>query len=116
MAASTTVRISPNVAPQRLPATREWCAKVTAHPEARSKRVLNKGRAVASRAVIPSGGHATPNSKEGERALWKYAQKIEKKTSTSVPMNIVIPWLRARFTSNVWSPASVASSAISRHQ
>lgn len=41
---------------------------------------------------------------------------MEKNTRISVPMNIVIPWLSARFTSKVWSPASVASRAMSRHQ
>ena len=114
--AKITVRIRPKVAPHRFPATSEWWLNVTLQPEANSKSVLNSGRAVASRGTIPVGGQATANSKVGERALWKYAQKIEKKTRTSVPINIVIPWLSARLTSKVWSPARVASRAMSRHQ
>lgn len=89
--AKITVRTRPKVAPHRFPATSEWWLNVTLHPDASSSRVLNRGSAVASKAIIPAGGHATANSRVGERALWKYAQKIEKKTRTSVPINIVMP-------------------------
>ena len=67
--ARISVAISPNVAPHRFPATSEWCAKVTAHPEAKRSKVLKRGRAVASRGMIPVGGQVTASSKDGESAL-----------------------------------------------
>jgi hypothetical protein len=67
--AKTRVRTRPRVAPHRLPATSAWWLNVTLQPEASSSKVLNRGRAVASRATIPAGGQATANSMVGESAL-----------------------------------------------
>lgn len=67
--AKITVKIRPRVAPHRFPATSEWWLNVTLHPDASNRMVLNRGSAVASRAIIPAGGQATANSRVGESAL-----------------------------------------------
>jgi hypothetical protein len=40
---------------------------------------------------IPNGGHITPNSTDGAKLEWKYAQNIEKKKNTSDTINNINP-------------------------
>jgi hypothetical protein len=63
-------------------------------PEARRTVVFRSGTWNGSIALIPSGGQIAPNSKLGERLLWKKAQKNEKKNKTSEVMNSTIPQRR----------------------
>lgn len=89
--AITTVRIKPKTVPVRDPPTKAWWAYVTVQPDVSSRIVFNRGNTVASRAVIPAGGHTTANSRVGAKAEWKYAQNREKNTRTSVVTKRVIP-------------------------
>jgi hypothetical protein len=60
-------------------------------PEERRIMVFKRGTSRGLKGITPAGGQCTPNSKEGERLLWKKAQKNEKKNSTSDTINKSIP-------------------------
>jgi hypothetical protein len=53
--------------------------------------VFNNGNSNALIASIPIGGHCAPNSTVGDKALWKYAQKIAKKNKASLIINKATP-------------------------
>jgi len=64
---------------------------VTVAPELNSMAVFNKGTENGFRASIPTGGHITPISTEGDKLLWKNAQKNEKKSKISDTINSTKP-------------------------
>jgi hypothetical protein len=66
--------------------------------------VFNNGTENASNAWIPTGGQIDPMFISGPKALWKKAQKNEKKKHTSDKMNSNIPYLNPLCTINVWCP------------
>jgi hypothetical protein len=47
------------------------------------------------------GGHALPSSTVGDKAEWKYDQKMAKNTSNSVTINKAIPKTIPRTTSTL---------------
>jgi len=49
--------------------------------------VFNSGTEKGLRGSIPTGGQITPISTEGDKLLWKKAQKKEKKNNTSDTIN-----------------------------
>jgi hypothetical protein len=61
------------------------------------------------------GGQVQPISGVGAKALWKNAQKNEKKNKTSDKMNKIIPNRRQETRFLVWSPLNVPSRITSRH-
>jgi hypothetical protein len=66
--------------------------------------VFNNGTENGSNAWIPTGGQIDPMFISGPNALWKNAQKNEKKKQTSDNMNNNIPYLNPLCTTNVWCP------------
>ena len=56
-------------------------------PELKRIAVFNKGTENGLRGSIPIGGQITPISTEGDRLLWKNAQKKLKKNKTSDTIN-----------------------------
>jgi len=56
-------------------------------PELNNIAVLSKGIEKGLRGSIPTGGHITPISIEGDKLLWKNAQKKLKKNKTSETIN-----------------------------
>lgn len=92
-----------------------WWQKVTETPDARSTTVFSNGSWYGLSALIPTGGHAHPNSGVGESLLWKKAQKNETKNITSDTMNKIIPSRSPVVTAEVWKPRIVPSRATSRH-
>jgi urate oxidase len=65
--------------------------------------------------LIPKGGHIRPISLDGERLLWKNAQKKEKKKSTSEVIKRIIPQRIPKDTTQGWRPWYLLSRVISRH-
>jgi hypothetical protein len=61
------------------------------------------------------GGQSIPISAVGERALWKKAQKKEKKNIISDSINNIKPIFSPRTTKEVCMPRYVASRITSRH-
>jgi hypothetical protein len=96
------VKIKPKIACRRSPLIRAWCDHVTVAPELNKIAVFNNGTSNAFKGVIPTGGHTAPNSIFGTKALWKNAQKNEKKKHTSDKMNNNIPHFNPRCTISVW--------------
>ena len=113
--ANTTVMMIPRSVPRRLPSISEWCAYVTLAPDESSRIVLSNGISNGLSGSIPAGGQAVPSSTVGDRAEWKYAQKIEMKKNTSLTMNNATPRLRPFCTANVWFPSRVPSATTSRN-
>lgn len=66
--------------------------------------------------LIPVGGQTHPISGVGARALWKKAQKKEKKNITSDNTKRMKPIFMPRTTKEVCIPRKVASCITSRHQ
>lgn len=62
------------------------------------------------------GGHLIPISAVGDKALWKKAQKKEKKNIISETTNNINPIFNPRTTKDVCIPKKVASRTTSRHQ
>jgi len=67
---------------------------VTEAPDDNNIAVFNRGTSNAFNGVIPIGGQTLPTSIVGTKALWKKAQKKEKKNITSVKMKSNIPILK----------------------
>lgn len=88
---------------------------MTVAPDPRRTAVFRRGTLKALIGVIAVGGQAHPSSGVGARALWKNAQKNEKKKHTSDRINRIIPNRRQERSSLVWSPLNVPSRIISRH-
>lgn len=66
--------------------------------------------------LVPAGGQDIPISSVGDSALWKNAQKKEKKNITSDAINKIKPILSPLTTNEVCIPKNVASRTTSRHQ
>jgi hypothetical protein len=84
-------------------------------PDPRRTAVFRRGTLKALIGVIAVGGHVHPSSGVGARALWKNAQKNEKKKQTSERIKRIIPNRRQDKSSLVWSPLNVLSRIMSRH-
>lgn len=98
-----------------LPSVRLWWAQVTVAPEARRTAVLRRGTLNGLIGEIAVGGQVQPSSGVGARALWKKAQKNEKKKQTSERINKIIPKRRQARRLFVCRPLNVPSRIISRH-
>ena len=114
--ASPTVIARLRMASFRYPATIEWCAHVTEHPERRRISVFRRGTSHGLKAWIPWGGHVLPIWIAGTIDEWKKAQKKAKKNITSETINKTIPIRWDFWTAVVWRPSKVASRITSRHQ
>ena len=79
-----------------------WCAQVTVAPELKSITVFRRGTENGSRGLTPIGGHITPISTEGDKLLWKKAQKKEKKKRTSDTINSKNPIFNPLTVTLVW--------------
>jgi len=90
--------------------------RVNIDPSAKSRTVLSKGNSKALIASIPLGGHWAPSSTVGDKALWKYAQKMAKKNKASDTINNATPMFSPLCTANVWLPKYVASEITSLNQ
>jgi len=71
--------------------------------------VFSKGTPQGLIGCIPVGGQTQPISGVGARALWKKAQKNEKKNITSDRINRIKPIFIPRTTKEVCIPRNVAS-------
>lgn len=103
------VKKSPNKVLYLSLAIKEWWEKVTVEPEDNNNTVFKNGTDKGFNASIPKGGQLDPNSTEGERAEWKYAQKMEIKKNSSLIINKITPKFRDFCTAWEWSPLSVPS-------
>jgi len=92
-----------------LPQTKLWCAQVTVAPELNNIAVFNNGTPNGFKALIPFGGHITPISTEGDKLLWKKAQKNEKKNKISETINKIKPNFKPLTVARVWNPINVLS-------
>lgn len=113
---NSTVTESPLTASILFPCTILWCAHVTVAPELRSIAVFNKGTEKGFKAFIPIGGHITPISIEGDKLLWKKAQKKLKKNNTSETINNKKPSFKPATAVLVWWPWYVPSRITSFNQ
>lgn len=68
-----------------------WWAQVTVTPEDKRIAVFNKGIWKGLKLWIFIGGQRFPSSIEGDKLLWKKAQKKEIKKNTSEIINKIIP-------------------------
>ena len=84
---SKTVKTRPKIASLLCPLIILWWAQVTVAPELKRIAVFKRGTENGLRGSIPKGGHATPISIEGDKLLWKKAQKKEKKKKISEIIN-----------------------------
>ena len=116
IAPSMTVKVRPWMASLLSPDTILWWAHVTVAPELNNTAVFNKGTEKGFRGSIPTGGHATPISTEGDKLLWKNAQKNEKKNRTSEIINNRNPIFKPKTATLVWWPWKVASLTTSFNQ
>lgn len=87
-----------------LPLIRLWCAQVTLTPDANKITVFNSGTPNGLNTFTPCGGQTLPISQEGDKLLWKKAQKKDKKKKTSEQINKIIPHRKPSSTSNEWTP------------
>ena len=78
--------------------------------------MFKKGNSRGFTGSIPTGGHWTPNSIVGVKALWKKAQNIAIKNSASDTIKRIIPKFIPFCTAKVWSPKKLLSVIISRNQ
>lgn len=88
---------------------------MTETPEEISNKVFSKGIFIGLKGMIILGGHAWPNSIEGEILLWKKAQKKEKKNRTSDKINKSMPNCKPTVTWILWLPCLEVSEKTSRH-
>lgn len=95
---------------------RAWWDQVKDTPEDNNIAVFNSGTPQGWIGVIPVGGQVIPISAVGDSALWKKAQKKEKKNMISDNINRTNPILSPRATCEVCIPKKVASRITSRHQ
>jgi len=86
-----------------------WWLYVIVTPDINNKTVLSKGIPRASISWKKTGGHTAPIKILGDNALWKKAQKNEKKNIISEIINNTIPAKIPRCTAKVWWPSYVAS-------
>ena len=93
----------------------EWWHQVTVHPERSNINVFKRGICQGFKTFNPLGGHIEPISIEGDKLLWKKAQKKAKKNKISDTINKIVPKRRPIWTIPVWWPSYVASRTRSRH-
>lgn len=84
-------------------------------PEERRMMVFKRGTWNGLKIKIPLGGHILPISSDGERLLWKKAQKNLIKKKISEIINKIIPHRIPVVTKSVWIPWKVLSRVTSRH-
>jgi len=108
-APSKTVKVRPFKAWSLLPLTILWWAQVTVAPELNKTAVFNKGIPKGFKAWTPLGGHITPISTEGDKLLWKNAQKKEKKNKISETIKSINPIFNPLIVAIVWKPIKVLS-------
>ena len=113
---NATVTINPKIASLLSPLINALCDHVIVAPELNKIAVFNNGTSNASNGTIPIGGHILPISTVGTKALWKNAQKNEKKKHTSDTINNIIPNFNPFCTTSVCNPVYVASLITSLHQ
>ena len=111
-----TVKVKPVNASFFSPLTILWWAQVTVAPELKSMAVFNKGTEKGLRGSTPKGGHITPISIEGDKLLWKKAQKKDTKKSTSETINNKKPSFKPVTVALVWKPWYVDSLITSFNQ
>ena len=66
--------------------------------------VFNNGTEKGFNGSIPLGGHKTPISTEGDKLLWKKAQKKETKNKTSDTIKSKNPIFKPVTAAFVWNP------------
>lgn len=76
---SNTVIIWPDIAWHLWPLIILWFAHVTVAPELKRIAVFKRRTEGGLRSSIPKGGHITPIPTEGDKLLWKNAQKKKRK-------------------------------------
>lgn len=74
-----TVIMWPDIAWLLWPLIMLWFAHVTVAPELKRIAVFKRGTERELRSSIPKGGHITPIPTEGDKLLWKKAQKRKEK-------------------------------------
>lgn len=111
-----TVKVKLVIASFLLPFTILWWHQVTVAPELNKIAVFNNGTENGFKGSIPTGGHITPNSTEGDKLLWKKAQKKLKKNKTSDNINNKNPIFKPVTADLVWNPWNVASLITSLNQ
>lgn len=112
----TTVNPSPMIDSLLSPLTILWWAQVTVTPELSKITVFSKGTEKGFKGSIPNGGHITPTSTEGDKLLWKNAQKKEKKKRISDTINKANPTFKPKTVTLVWYPWNVDSLTTSFNQ
>ena len=95
------VKNNPKIASSRLPAINPWCDHVTVAQLVNKIAVFNNGTWYGFNTSIPTGGQTAPNSTDGDKLLWKYAQKKEKNNNASETMNKITPCFNPDCTSSV---------------
>lgn len=101
---SKTVRVKPLTASILLPLTILWWAHVTVAPELNKIAVFRRGTENGFKGSIPIGGHITPISTEGDKLLWKKAQKNDTKNRISDTINNRNPIFKPATVALVWNP------------
>ena len=99
-----TVNDNPNNASDLAPPTMLWWAHVTVAPELSKIAVFKRGTENGFKGLIPIGGQATPISTEGDKLLWKKAQKKDTKNKTSETINNKNPSFNPNTVAFVWWP------------
>lgn len=92
-----------------------WWAHVTVIPDVNKIIVFSKGIWKGLNVLIPIGGQFIPISIDGDKLLWKNAQKNEIKKKSSEIINKIIPNFKLFWTLDVCIPWNVLSRIISRH-
>lgn len=106
---SKTVKTRPKIASFLCPLIILWWAQVTVAPELKRITVFKRGTEKGLSGSIPKGGHTTPISIEGDKLLWKKAQKKEKKNRISDIINNKKPIFNPFTVILVWNPWKVDS-------
>lgn len=94
---------------------KEWWDQVIVAPDESKITEFSKGIPIGSKALIPSGGHASPNSILGEILLWKKAQKNLMKNIISDKINTIILYFSNFMVVNECLPCREDSRLTSRH-
>jgi len=96
------VIIKPSITTGRWPLNRALWDQVKLTPEEIKRIVFKKGSPHGFIGWIPNGGQIPPIHIDGDKALWKNAQKNEKKNITSETINSFIPNFKPFLTCIVW--------------
>lgn len=93
-----------------------WWHHVTVAPELSKIAVFKSGTEKGLRGLTPNGGHINPISIEGDKELWKNAQKKLKKNKISEIINNKKPIFKPFTVAKVWNPWKVDSLITSFNQ